>query len=71
MKTYKREIASVSMALHWVLVGVVCWFAYEDNPQLDSLIDLTVGLALWVYGFAAGAFGLDSLAKQVMARDKE
>jgi hypothetical protein len=35
---------------------------------LDALVDLAIGLAIWVYGFAAAAYGLDSWAKQIMPR---
>lgn len=65
-KTYKREIAATQLALHWALVSGVCYIA-TTNPERDltDLVTLATGLAVWVYGFAAAAFGLDSWAKQI------
>lgn len=66
MKTYKREVAAVQLALHWASVAGIFVLAILD-PEYDlrPLIDLTTGLAIWVYGFAAAAFGLDAFAKQI------
>lgn len=67
-KTYKREAAIVQLVLHWGLVMFICFQAYTTGEAIDSLIDLAVGLSVWVYGFAAAAFGLDSWAKQIGVR---
>lgn len=65
-KTYKREIATVQLVLHWVLVMAIVYIAItETTAGLTDLVSLATGLAVWVYGFAAAAFGLDSWAKQV------
>lgn len=66
LKTYKREVAAVQLFMHWLLVLGICYIAVT-NPQrpLDDLIALATGLAMWVYGFAATAFGMDSWAKQI------
>ena len=65
-KTYKREMAIVQLALHWALVMLTVYIAVT-NPErpLDDLVALSTGLAVWVYGFAAAAFGMDAWAKQV------
>jgi hypothetical protein len=65
-KTYKREVATVQLVLHWALVMGICYIAVT-NPQRDlaDLVALATGLAVWVYGFAAAAFGMDSWAKQI------
>lgn len=64
-KTYKREVASLQLLLHWGLVAFIAALVMQGNPGVGALIDLAVGLAIWVYGFAAAAFGLDSWAKQI------
>ncbi len=65
-KTYKRETAAVQLVLHWALVMLIVYIAVT-NPErpLDDLVALATGLAVWVYGFAATAFGMDAWAKQV------
>jgi len=65
-KTYKREMAIIQLALHWALVMLTVYIAVT-NPErpLDDLVALATGLAVWVYGFAATAFGMDAWAKQV------
>lgn len=67
-KTYKREVATVQLVLHWALVMGICYIAVT-NPQHDlaDLVALATGLAVWVYGFAAAAFGMDSWAKQIQS----
>jgi hypothetical protein len=71
-KTYKREVAVMQLVLHWLLVMLVAYAALK-NPGRDmtDLVTLATGLAIWVYGFAAAAFGLDSWAKQVMGGRNE
>lgn len=65
-KTFKREVAVTQLILHWILVLIVCYQSvFSPETNITSLVDLTLGLAIWVYGFAAAAFGLDSLAKQI------
>lgn len=65
-KTYKREVATVQLVLHWALVTSICYVAFtEPNRDLTDLVTLATGLAVWVYGFAAAAFGLDAFSKQI------
>lgn len=65
-KTYKREVAVVQLALHWALVIGIIYIAITQNDyDLANLVALATGLAVWVYGFATAAFGMDSWAKQV------
>lgn len=65
-KTYKREVAVVQLVLHWALVMGIVYIAMTQNDRdLADLVGLATGLAVWVYGFAAAAFGMDSWAKQV------
>lgn len=65
-KTYKRETATAQLALHWALVMSIVYIALTQNDRdLSALVDLAIGLAIWVYGFAAAAFGMDSWAKQI------
>jgi len=65
-KTYKREVAVVQLVLHWALVMGIVYIAITQNDRdLADLVALATGLAVWVYGFAAAAFGMDSWAKQV------
>lgn len=70
MKTYKREAAVVQLVCHWILVMFIVWIAYNqpDRP-IEGLVSLATGLAVWVYGFAGTAFGLDAWAKQVKAAE--
>lgn len=71
-KTFKREVAIIQLFLHSLLVGIICWQILTDPAaKVDSLIDLALGMAIWVYGFAGGAFGLDSLAKQINPPQEE
>jgi membrane associated rhomboid family serine protease len=68
-KTFKREVAVLQLLLHWALVMGIVYIAITQNDRdLDALVDLAIGLAIWVYGFAAAAYGLDSWAKQIMPR---
>lgn len=70
-KTYKREVATAQLVLHWALVMGVCYVAVT-NPRRDlaDLVALATGLAVWVYGFAAAAFGMDSWAKQIQPQSQ-
>lgn len=65
-KTYKREVAAGQLLLHWALVMLIVYIAvrWPDRP-LEGLVALANGLAIWVYGFAAAAFGMDAWAKQI------
>lgn len=65
-KTYKREVAVLQLVLHWGLVAGITYLE-ASNPGYDptALINLATGLAVWVYGFAATAFGLDAFSKQI------
>ena len=65
-KTFKREVAVLQLLLHWALVMGIVYIAITQNDRdVDALVDLATGLAVWVYGFAAAAFGMDSWAKQI------
>lgn len=65
-KTFKREVATAQLVLHWALVMLTAYIAItRPERPLDDLVALTTGLAVWVYGFAAAAFGMDAWAKQV------
>jgi len=65
-KTYKRELATLQLVLHWILVMSIVYIATTQNDRdISALVDLATGLAIWVYGFAATAFGMDSWAKQI------
>lgn len=65
-KTYKREVATVQLVLHWALVAGIVFVAVTDpDYDITSLVALATGMAVWVYGFAAAAFGLDAFAKQI------
>ena len=65
-KTWKREVAAAQLAAHWALIGFICWMTIKHpDRSVDHLVTLAIGFAVWVYGFAAGAFGLDAFAKQI------
>ena len=69
VKTYKREVATIQLVVHWLLVAFICFIAYTQNDRdLTDLVSLATGMAVWVYGFAAAAFGLDAVAKQMPPR---
>lgn len=70
-KTFKREVAVAQLVLHWALVVFVCYLAIQDSTSLDAMIGLATGLAVWVYGYAAAAFGMDSWAKQIKEQPQE
>lgn len=70
-KTFKRETATIQLVLHWALVMSIVYIAITQNDRdLSSLVDLAIGLAIWVYGFAAAAFGMDSWAKQIQSQQR-
>lgn len=71
-KTFKREVSVVQLLLHWALVGFTVWTVVQ-NPDRDisALVDLCTGLAVWVYGFAGAAFGMDAWAKQVKTAQED
>jgi hypothetical protein len=70
-KTWKREVAIVQLVLHWLLVMLIAYIAFnEAQANIDALVTLATGLAVWVYGFAGAAFGMDAWAKQVRALDQ-
>ncbi len=71
-KTYKREVAALQLLLHWALVMLIVYIAvrWPDRP-LEDLVALANGLAIWVYGFAAAAFGMDAWAKQISSPKEE
>lgn len=70
-KTYKREAACILLVLHSLLcVTIVARAIMRPEEGSEGLIDLALGMAPWVYGFAAAAFGLDSWAKQVNQRSR-
>lgn len=70
-KTFKREVAVAQLVLHWTLVVFVCYLAIKNSANLDAMIGLANGLAVWVYGYAAAAFGMDSWAKQIKQQPQE
>lgn len=55
-KTYKREVAFL-MLLY--LAGLTIWGVYEPEAKEASRFH-----AIFIYTFAAGAWGLDALSKQ-------
>lgn len=63
-KTFKRELAVYYSLTHTLLIGFVCYLAYTDSPTLQPMIDMVIGLAVFVYGYSAAAFGLDWYGKQ-------
>ena len=66
-KTWKREVAVAQLSLHWLLVMLVSYIAfYEVEANVDALVSLATGLAVWVYGFAGAAFGMDAWSKQMI-----
>lgn len=65
-KTYKREVATIQLVLHWALIAGIVFLAVTDPTyDLTALVALATGMAVWVYGFAAAAFGMDAFAKQI------
>ena len=69
-KTYKREVAVVQLVLHWSLVMAIVYIAVNSSDRdLTDLVTLATGLAVWVYGFAAAAFGMDSWSKQIQGNN--
>lgn len=65
-KTYKREASVIQLVCHWFLVMFIVYIAYNQPYRpIEGLVSLATGLAVWVYGFAGAAFGLDAWAKQV------
>lgn len=65
-KTYKREVATLQLVLHWALVAGIVYLVITDHDyDPTALVGLATGLAVWVYGFAAAAFGLDAFSKQI------
>ena len=44
---------------------------FAGIPREEDLVALANGLAIWVYGFAAAAFGMDAWAKQISSPKEE
>jgi hypothetical protein len=64
-KTHKREVAVALLAVFVGLLCVTVWAALSaDLARASVLADLTMGLSIPTFGFAATAFGLDWYAKQ-------
>ncbi|MDC0657035.1 hypothetical protein N6L27_03395 [Leisingera sp. SS27] len=62
MKTYKRETA-------WALLAALAGaFAYGHGAGQEAVVDSAKFMATPVFLFAAGAFGLDAIAKQFGVR---
>ncbi|AUQ64452.1 hypothetical protein [Phaeobacter inhibens] len=62
MKTYKRETA-------WALMGcLVGAFIYGHGSEHAAVVESAKFMATPVFLFAAGAFGLDAIAKQIVTR---
>lgn len=62
MKTYKRETA-------WALLAALGGaFVYGHGAGQDAVIESAKFMATPVFLFAAGAFGMDALAKQFGGR---
>ncbi|KIC39350.1 hypothetical protein [Leisingera sp. ANG-M7] len=62
MKTYKRETA-------WVLLATLAGaFVYGHGAGQEAVVDSAKFMATPVFLFAAGAFGLDAIAKQFGGR---
>lgn len=55
-KTYKREVAFLLLLY---LIGMTIWGVYEPEAKEASRFH-----AIFIYTFAAGAWGLDALSKQ-------
>lgn len=72
IKTYKREVATAQLTLHWALVMGIVYVAVAlpDRP-IDDLVALATGLAVWVYGFTTAAFGLDAWSKQMGPKQQD
>lgn len=69
-KTWKREIATLQLLLHSLMVLFICWIAYSvPERDLADLVSLAIGLAVWVYSFAGAAFGIDAWAKQIQGQN--
>jgi len=58
-KTYKREFAGILVVIWLGLVGVFLW------TEADKYWTVATTIMPYVFVIAGGAFGLDSLAKQV------
>ncbi len=64
-KTYKREKAVVHAALWWALTGFAAWaMVFAPSANHAALKALVIGSGIYVFGFAAGAWGMDWWAKQ-------
>lgn len=61
-KTYKREIATVLLA---ILFGLFLWSFLENDPMI---LEGAKFLTLPIFTFAGGAFALDAKSKQLDQR---
>lgn len=65
-KTYKRETAALLLAAYAGGCGYALYaMAAVPDANHDGMVSLLSWLGVPVMGFAAGAFGLDCLAKQI------
>jgi hypothetical protein len=63
-KTWKREVSAVMLL---VLLGLTCLWVFFENSLAGEAVEV---LATPIFLFAAGAFGLDSVSKQINIRNK-
>lgn len=59
-KTYKREVAGLMLLF---LAGLTVWGVWEPEAKEASRF-----FAIFIFTFAAGAWGLDAWAKQLGGR---
>jgi hypothetical protein len=62
-KTYKREIAAISLAVLYSFVGYTLYTLSVLN-QTAAMVDLVGVLVIPTFATVAAAFGLDSYFKQ-------
>ena len=55
-KTYKREVATVMLAYYFVMLTLGVWW--------PEALEAAESIKIPAFTFAAGAFGLDAVAKQ-------
>jgi uncharacterized membrane protein YecN with MAPEG domain len=63
VKTYKREIAAISLAIMYVFIGYTLYTLAELN-QTAAMVDLVGILVIPTFATVAAAFGIDSYFKQ-------
>jgi hypothetical protein len=70
LKSYKREVAAISLAALYIFIGYTLHTLAQLN-QTAAMVDLVGVLVIPTFATVAAAFGIDSYFKQNPATRKD